>query len=105
MKSFGKRDHGATVAPAALVSAPIPERENAPPVSNVLLALRGRVIEQIDPSLAATVSRDVLRSQIQEIIHAIANREKLELSGREEARLSDDIADDMTGYGPLHPLL
>ncbi|HKD75701.1 MAG TPA: CpaF family protein, partial [Ktedonobacterales bacterium] len=83
----------------------MPEREDAPPVSNVLLALRGRVIEQIDPSMAATVSRDVLRSQIQEVIHGIANREKLELSGREEARLADDIADDMTGYGPLHPLL
>jgi pilus assembly protein CpaF len=107
MKNFGKRERSATVTPPppALVSVPMSAREDAPPVSNVLLALRGRVIEQIDASIAATVSRDVLRGQIQEVIHGIANKEKLELSGREEARLADDIADDMIGYGPLHPLL
>jgi pilus assembly protein CpaF len=107
MKNFGKRERGVTVTPPppTLVSVPMATRADAPPVSNVLLALRGRVIEQIDASMAATVSRDVLRSQIQEVIHGIANKEKLELSGREEARLADDIADDMIGYGPLHPLL
>src|SRR5262249_62098736 len=67
--------------------------------------LRERVIEQIDPSVAATVSRDVLRRQIEEIIHGIANEERLELSGREQFQLADEIADDMTGYGPLRPLL
>ncbi|MGH6707933.1 MAG: CpaF family protein [Bradyrhizobium sp.] len=67
--------------------------------------LRERVIEQIEPSVAATVSRDVLRRQIEEIIHGIANQERLELSGREQFQLADEIADDMTGYGPLRPLL
>ena len=55
--------------------------------------------------MAATVSRDVLRRQIEEIIHGIANQERLELSGREQLQLADEIADDMTGYGPLRPLL
>jgi pilus assembly protein CpaF len=68
-------------------------------------SLRERVIEQIEPSVAATVSRDVLRRQIEEIIHGIANRDRLELSGREQFQLADEIADDMTGYGPLRPLL
>ena len=68
-------------------------------------SLRERVIEQIEPSVAATVSRDVLRRQIEEIIHGIANEERLELSGREQFQLADEIADDMTGYGPLRPLL
>jgi pilus assembly protein CpaF len=71
----------------------------------MLTSLRERVMEQIDPSAAATVSRDVLRRQIEEIIHGIANEERLELSGREQIQLADDIADDMTGYGPLRPLL
>ena len=31
--------------------------------------------------------------------------ERLELSGREQIQLADEIADDMTGYGPLRPLL
>ena len=64
-------------------------------------SLRERVIEQIEPSAAATVSREVLRRQIEEIIHGIANEERLELSGREQLLLADEIADDMTGYGPL----
>jgi pilus assembly protein CpaF len=68
-------------------------------------SLRERVIERIEPSAAATVSRDVLRRQIEEIIHGIANQERLELSGREQFLLADEIADDMTGYGPLRPLL
>jgi pilus assembly protein CpaF len=68
-------------------------------------SLRERVIEQIEPSVAATVSRDVLRRQIEEIIHGIANQDRLELSGREQFLLADEIADDMTGYGPLRPLL
>src|SRR5437763_4262962 len=68
-------------------------------------SLRERVIGQIEPSVAATVSRDVLRQQIEGIIHGIANQERLELSGREQFQLADEIADDMTGYGPLRPLL
>ncbi|MCP3459208.1 CpaF family protein [Bradyrhizobium sp. CCGUVB23] len=68
-------------------------------------SLRERVIEQIEPAVAATVSREVLRRQIEEIIHEIANQERLELSGREQLLLADEIADDMTGYGPLRPLL
>lgn len=68
-------------------------------------SLRERVIEQIEPAAAASVSRDVLRRQIEEIIHGIANQERLELSGREQLQLADEITDDMTGYGPLRPLL
>ncbi len=68
-------------------------------------SLRERVIEQIEPSVAATVSREVLRRQIEEIIHAIANQDRLELSGREQLQLADELANDMTGYGPLRPLL
>ena len=59
-----------------------PRRDETPAEQPVMPApLRQRVIEQIDPSVAATVSRDVLRRQIEEIIHGIANEQRLELSG------------------------
>jgi pilus assembly protein CpaF len=70
-----------------------------------LAALRERVIEQIDSSIAATVTREVLRSQIEEMIHEIANKERLNLSARDQAKLAESIADDMIGYGPLRSLL
>ena len=103
MKTFGKieRDGTPTRLPALT-----PRRDETPAEQPVMPAsLRERVIEQIEPSVAATVSRDVLQRQIEEIIHGIANQERLELSGREQFQLADQIADDMTGYGPLRPLL
>ena len=103
MKTFGKieRDGTPTRLPALT-----PRRDETPAEQPVMPAsLRERVIEQIEPSVAATVSRDILQRQIEEIIHGIANQERLELSGREQFQLADQIADDMTGYGPLRPLL
>ncbi|WP_433995469.1 ATPase, T2SS/T4P/T4SS family [Bradyrhizobium macuxiense] len=96
-----------SVAPVAtgslFASAPKHDGPSQHPVMPA--SLRERVIEQIEPSVATTVSRDVLRRQIEEIIHGIANQERLELSGREQLFLAEEIADDMTGYGPLRPLL
>ena len=95
-------------APSLTPNVPVsvPWRDE-PPIHHPMIqaSLRERVIEQIEPSVAATVSREVLRRQIEEIIHQIANQERLELSGREQLLLADEIADDMTGYGPLRPLL
>jgi len=116
MKRFGRRpeDEPARLPalmpglPASATSLPAstPKHEE-PSVQRPVMpaSLRERVIEQIEPSAAATVSRDVLRRQIEEIIHGIANEEGLELSGREQFLLADEISDDMTGYGPLRPLL
>ncbi|MBR0830199.1 CpaF family protein [Bradyrhizobium manausense] len=114
MKTFGRRDDDTpanlpamTPLPASTPSLPAsaPRHEPSPHRPLMPASLRERVIEQIEPSVAATVSRDVLRRQIEEIIHGIANEERLELSGREQLQLADEIADDMTGYGPLRPLL
>lgn len=120
-KKFGRREDDTPARlpalplslPALAPSMPAPSSPAAAPRHDepstqrpaMPALLRERVIEQIEPSVAATVSRDVLRRQIEEIIHGIANEERLELSGREQFQLADEIADDMTGYGPLRPLL
>lgn len=72
---------------------------------SMTMSLRERVIEQIDPTLAANVSRQFLSQQIEDIIHVIANTERLELSGREQSQLAEELADDMIGYGPIRGLL
>nr|WP_237179930.1 CpaF family protein [Rhodoplanes sp. Z2-YC6860] len=89
-------------SPSELPASPDENQIHHPVLS---ASLRERVIEQIEPAAAAAVSREVLRRQIEEIIHGIANKERLELSGREQLRLAEEIADDMTGYGPLRALL
>ncbi|RXT54076.1 CpaF family protein [Bradyrhizobium betae] len=115
MKKFGRREDDTPARlpaltpslPASTPSLPASARHDESPIQRPVMpaSLRERVIEQIEPSVAATVSREVLRRQIEEIIHGIANEQRLELSGREQLQLADEIADDMTGYGPLRPLL
>jgi pilus assembly protein CpaF len=109
MKSFGKvprDDAQKRLAPLTPLTPMTPERAEPPAERPVMSAsLRERVIEQIDPSAAGSVSREVLRRQIEEIIHEIANQDRLELSGHEQLQLADELADDMIGYGPLHALL
>jgi pilus assembly protein CpaF len=94
-------------APATAPNVPATPRRDESVIHHPVMSasLRERIVEKIEPSVAATVSREVLRRQIEEIIHGIANQERLELSGREQLQLADEIADDMTGYGPLRPLL
>lgn len=85
-----------SAAPAPASAAPAPKRAEPSHQHSVISAsLRERVIEQIEPAAAVSVSRDVLRRQIEEIIHGIANQERLELSGREQLLLAEEIADDM----------
>jgi pilus assembly protein CpaF len=118
MKTFGRLERDSLtllppIQPGASPSRVEPTSEGTEAPQRVALverpvmstSLRERVIEQIDPSAAATVPREVLRRQIEEIIHQIANEDRLELSGREQLQLADELADDMTGYGPLRPLL
>jgi len=99
MKTFGQRGVADAVHPVTPSEASTEQRSPA------VLALRDRVIKEIDPAVAATVSTDVLRHEIEGIIHGIANKERLELSGREQATLAAELANDMTDYGPLRGLL
>ena len=108
MKTFGKRSSSGL---PPVVRAPETHEDHAP-VQAVqadqnapLASLREQVLKEVDPSAAANLPTDMLARQIEEIIHEIANQERLELSGREQFRLARDLTDDMTGYGPLRPLL
>src|SRR4051794_35893250 len=110
MKVFGKRVLAAqpqqSLGPRPREIAdelPLPVlRADPPPAQS---KLRERVLNEIDPAAAATMSPVVLRRQVEEIIHDIANAERLELSGPEQVRLADELANDMIGYGPLQSLL
>jgi pilus assembly protein CpaF len=69
------------------------------------LALRERVLKHIDAAAAADLPAPELSRQIEHVIHQIASDERIELSAREQARIAEELANDMTGYGPLEPLL
>ena len=107
MKTFGKRDLAAQDDPARplppedLMMSVVKERLDRP----IAPLLRERVLKEIDPSAAASLTPDELRLQVEEVIHQIANQDRLEISAQEQARLAGELTSDMTGYGPLQVLL
>ena len=106
MKKFGKREADAS-APPAWAEPKSPSlratEEHATPASVALL--RDRVLKELDASAVAEMPLTSLLRQVEQIIHNIANDERLELSGREQTRLATELANDMVGYGPLQTLL
>ena len=76
--------NGDVASPASIVSTPAPQppasqRDEARDRAALATSLRERAIAEIDPSAAGTVPRDVLRRQIEEIIHGIANDQRMGL--------------------------
>ena len=59
----------------------------------------------VDPVIAAELPPAALRAQLEELVNELANRERIEISGREQARIAEELAHDMVGYGPLEVLL
>src|SRR5215471_1876172 len=103
MKSaFGRRDLELASEPAAASPATATANETSL-VSPA--ALRGRVLKEIDARQAVSTPPHLLRREIELLIHQIANEDRLGLSGREQALLAEELVQDMTGYGPLEPLL
>ena len=63
------------------------------------------LLERIDASAAAKLSREELQRQIAELIGEIVAEEKLSVTSREQQELTVTLVDDMVGFGPLEPLL
>jgi pilus assembly protein CpaF len=111
----------ASPAPAAPPPPPppAPARAAVPPMTGnqaatekrlaAAKAVFGRIqmglLERIDASAAAKLSREELQRQIAELIGEIVTEEKLSVSSREQQELTVTLVDDMVGFGPLEPLL
>ncbi|WP_216856294.1 CpaF family protein [Acidisphaera sp. S103] len=108
MKDFGRRD--ADRAEQAIVSAIVADtspqwqisRMNVDPMIDTL---RARVLRQIDPASVSDLKPPVLHRQFEQVIHEIADEERYAISGREQKRLAEELTQDVTGYGPIEPLL
>jgi pilus assembly protein CpaF len=105
MKAFGRRIELVSTA-SATPTEPQPAAPDAEAARFVaLLPLRTEVMDLIDPGVAASLSADELRRQLERLVHEVAGRHRLELTLLEQARLAEELTQDMVGYGPLDPLL
>jgi pilus assembly protein CpaF len=105
----GERDDDGAPRIARIVG-PIGDNANLANTSPIvayaaLKRLREAVLDRIRPEVAAQMAPDQLRVELEALIHELANRERVELSAREQARLTEEFVNEMTGYGPLEPLL
>lgn len=99
----------------SVVSAPEVQREQAPvDPSNPLLSdklldakvrLHRRLIEEINLSALEKLPEDEMRQHIQQLVTQYIVTERLALNQQELNDFVAEILDEMTGLGPLEPLL
>ncbi|RMF09899.1 MAG: CpaF family protein, partial [Alphaproteobacteria bacterium] len=63
------------------------------------------LIEEIDLSAIEKVSAEELRAQIMQLVSAHVLDERLPLNAEELEDFCDEVCDEMTGLGPIEPLL
>ncbi|HEX2698487.1 MAG TPA: CpaF family protein [Anaerolineales bacterium] len=66
--------------------------------------VQNKLLAELDPSMDVTRTDDVRRT-IQELFEQILTEENIVLSRPERARLFEQIAAEILGFGPLQPLL
>ena len=84
---------------------PITKRDLAPTADAQLPKLRAQVFDHLNAGLVGSLSPEQLRAQIRTLVHNLADRDRLQLSARDQDRLAQELAADMVGYGPLEQLL
>ena len=95
------------MAPAESVRGVAPDAcaAVAPPNVSLQLRLRAKIMEQLDSGAVAEMSPEILRAELEPVIHEIAGKERVQLSARDQFQLAQELTDDMVGFGPLEPLL
>src|SRR5215208_669577 len=66
--------------------------------------VQNKLLSELDPSMDITRTDDVRRT-IQDLLEQILAEENIDLSRPERARLFEQIAAEILGFGPLQPLL
>ena len=97
----------ATPAPAA-PPPPARGKPEAPAGFDLLdakLRVHAKLIDELDLSALDKMDDDTMRRRVRAIIAEIIRKEEMALSAAEEASFADAVMDEMTGLGPIEPLL
>ena len=94
-----------SVKPAPSDTMPAPPRTQQQLWLDTKVRIHARLIEDIDLAALEGMETQALRGQVHAIVKEIVQDEKLRFNGSEIEELSRGIFDEMTGLGPLEPLL
>lgn len=107
--SFNAAAPQPTAATPSLQSAPPPGRMKPESAGFDLLDAKLRVhaklIDELDLSALDKLDDETMRRRVRGIIGEIIRKEDMALSAAEEAAFADAVMDEMTGLGPIEPLL
>jgi pilus assembly protein CpaF len=74
-------------------------------LDNLKERVRAVLMTRIDPSVAGRMPRMSLQAEVATLVSEIATEQRVQLNLPEETSLAIELTDDMTGLGPLEPLL
>ncbi|MHA6794913.1 CpaF family protein [Pseudonocardia bannensis] len=91
-------------APAADPAGPRPVRSD--PAAEVKRSVRTALVASLGPELYDPhMTQTELESRVRQSLQTVMEREETPLSGTDRARITQEVADDILGYGPIEPLL
>ena len=73
--------------------------------SKAVVDLRALCLARLEPAAIAGMPSDRLTDDIEVLISEIASARRVHLNAREQRELAAELVDDITGLGPLEPLL
>jgi pilus assembly protein CpaF len=69
------------------------------------LRVHAKLIDELDLSVLDKMTDDTMRLRVRGIISEIIRKEEMALTSAEEVSFADAVMDEMTGLGPIEPLL
>jgi pilus assembly protein CpaF len=93
------------VEPGASLEASLPEGMTPVEFVELKSRLHERLVKELDPNQLSGLARDEIERRARPLIGKALEEEGFSLSPRHRQRIADDILDEVTGYGPIQPLL
>lgn len=83
----------------------IPKTSNEDDWLNTKIKMHSRLIDEIDLAALDGMETPALQARVHDIVKEMVHEERLKLNAAEIKDLSSGIYDEMTGLGPLEPIL
>ncbi len=103
--NFGRLRQEASTPPAEPVVVVASPNASRPSPTQPVVELRNLCLLRIDPAAVAALPPDRLGPEMERLVAEIASERRIQLNGREQRQVANDLVHDMLGLGPLQSLI